>query len=92
MESSDVLKTIFGVVTFFILYKLVFRYAFSRKAKEIEAPKTNNDNSGSMNFTQNTLTKSTVSTFMSYVDNFMDKWRSSPCPGSSQIVQSKTSC
>ena len=60
MESTDFVKLFLAAVTLFVLYKFVYRYAFSRKAKEIEAPK-------------NGPSKANINSFWGYVDNFIGK-------------------
>ena len=74
METTDVLKALFGVVTLFVLYKLVYWYAFSRKPKEIEAPKSGNNKNKEP--AQDSVIKDGMNTIINYVDNFVSKWRS----------------
>ena len=62
MESTDLLKLFLGAVTLFVLYKFVYRYAFSRRTKEIEGPK-------------NDASKANVNSFWGFVDNSLGKWR-----------------
>ena len=62
------------MVTLFVLYKLVYWYAFSRKPKEIEAP--NSGNNKNKEPTQDSVIKDGMNTIINYVDNFVSKWRS----------------
>lgn len=72
METTDFIKLFFGLVTLFALYRLIYWYAFSRKPKEIEAPKQDGRDK---EHSQNSLIKENVNAFLNYVDNFISKWR-----------------
>ncbi|MCR4939064.1 MAG: glycosyltransferase family 8 protein [Treponemataceae bacterium] len=72
METIDFVKLFFGLITLFVLYRLIYWYAFSRKPKEIEGPKSEGRNKDR---SQNSLIKENVTAFMNYVDNFISKWR-----------------
>ena len=72
MESTDLVKLFLGAVTLFVLYRLIYWYAFSRKPKEIEAPNAENNKNTAH---EHETPKGYVNAFLGYVDNFISKLR-----------------
>ena len=72
MESTDLVKLFLGAVTLFVLYRLIYWYAFSRKPKEIEAPNAENNKNTTH---EHETPKGYVNAFLGYVDNFISKLR-----------------